>query len=351
MISRLPEADLEHILTHTRDLWEPVCGRNLFVTGGTGFFGRWILESFAFINERLGLGAHMTVLTRDPESFATKAPALAAYAGIRLLRGDVRHLRADGAGDFPYIIHAATESGSTLGQDDPLAMFDTVVTGTRAALDFAAASGTRRFLFTSSGAVYGPQPPGITHIPETYRGAPDCTSPTNAYGEGKRAAELLCAIHRARHPALEPVIARCFAFVGPFLPIDAHFAIGNFIRDAMRGGPIKIGGDGTPYRSYLHAADLAIWLWTILFKGQPVRPYNVGSDDDLTILDLAKTVAACFPGEIEIQVARRPVPGAPPSRYVPATSLAAQELGLTPRIPLHEAISRTVAWHQREASR
>ena len=349
----LPEADLAHVLAHTTGVWEGVRGLNVFVTGGTGFFGRWILESFAFANERLSLGAHMTVLTRDPVGIAARAPALAAYGGIRFVQGDVRHLDrgrilpqlpVGHSGEFPLMIHAATESGSTLGKDDPLAMFDTIVGGTRAALEFAVGSGTKRFLLTSSGAVYGRQPSEITHVPESYAGGPESMHTSSAYGEGKRAAELLCACYHERHPGLEPVIARCFAFVGPFLPLDAHFAIGNFIRDALRGGPIAIGGDGTPYRSYLHAADLAIWLWTLLLRGKPNQPYNVGSVEDVTILELASTVAGCFPKRIDVNLARQPVPGVPPSRYVPATGLAA-ELGLAALIPLKEAISRTAAWH------
>jgi len=347
----LPAADLDHVLAHTREMWEAARGENLFVTGGTGFFGRWLLESFAHASERLALGAHMTVLTRDPAAIAARAPALAACPSIHFVRGDVRELDAARilpqlpprhSGRFPFILHAAMDS---VGQNDPVATFDTIVTGTRAVLDFSLASGARRLLFMSSGAVYGPQPPEMNHVPETYPGAPDPARAASAYGEGKRAAELLCAAYHARHPALQPVIARCFAFVGPLLPLDAHFAIGNFIRDAMRGGPISIGGDGTPHRSYLYAADLAIWLWTLLFRGQPAHPYNVGSHEDVTILKLASTVAECFPTPLHVSLARQPQPGAPPSRYVPATNRAADELGLAVLIPLKEAISRTAAWH------
>jgi dTDP-glucose 4,6-dehydratase len=351
----LPAADLDHILAQVGELWENLYLENIFVTGGTGFFGRWLVESFAHANEAMALGARMTVLTRSPEAAAAKAPKLAANPAIHFIRGDVRRLDREAVlkqlpngheGDFRFVIHAATESGSALGKEDPLAMFDTIVAGTRAALDFAVASGTRRFLFTSSGAVYGPQPPDITHVPETYAGAPDCTRPGSAYGEGKRAAELLCGCYHAPHPALEPVIARCFAFAGPGLPLDAHFAVGNFIRDALRGGPIQVQGDGTSCRSYLYGADLAVWLWTMLFRGRAGAVYNVGSPTNVSILELARTVAGCFSPPIDIQVAQTPTPGASPARYVPDVSLASRELGLDCRIPLADAIGRTIAFHQ-----
>jgi dTDP-glucose 4,6-dehydratase len=339
--------DLDHVLTHTQGLWDELRGQRIFITGGTGFFGCWLLESYCWANDKLGLNASAVVLTRDPAAFQRKAPHLAGHPAITLLAGDVRTF-AFSEGRFSHVIHAATEASAKLNAGDPLLMFDTIVEGTRRTLQFARQSGAQKFLLTSSGAVYGKQPPEMTHIPEDYAGAPDPADPASAYGEGKRAAELLCALY-AKQYGLRPKIARCFAFVGPYLPLDAHFAIGNFIRDAQAGGPIRVNGDGTPYRSYLYAADLAVWLWTILLRGKPCHPYNVGSDDAHTILDVAHNVAdvAQMPASA-IQVAQTPVPGASPSRYVPAVQRAKLELNLTVSVDLAEAVKRTRDFHKRQ---
>jgi dTDP-glucose 4,6-dehydratase len=145
----------------------------------------------------------------------------------------------------------------------------------------------------------------------------------------------------------DATIARLFAFVGPLLPLNANFAVGNFIGDVLQGGPVRVTGDGTPYRSYLYAADLAVWLWTILLRGKRAYPYNVGSQEGLTIADLAsRVVQATSPG-MRIEIAIRPTTGVPPQRYVPRTSRAEQDLGLQARIPLEEGVLRTLEWHRR----
>jgi len=330
----LPMEDLEHVLAHTRPHWEQFRGGRIFVTGATGFFGIWLLESFAFANKSLDLGAKLVGLSRNPDAFYAKAPHLVQESSIALHRGDVRDFDFP-RGSFTHVIHAGTTSSAPV---PPSEMLDTIIRGTKRTLEFAVAAAAKRFLFVSSGAVYGKQPPEMTHIPETYLGSPDPMDPNSAYGEGKRVGELLCAIAHQEH-GLEATIARCFAFVGPHLPIDAHFAIGNFIRDAMKGEPIKVK-DGSPYRSYLYAADLTIWLWTILFKGKPCRPYHVGSDQEISINDLAATVANLTGGGSLLRPSSNPI--APISRYVPATRTTASELALAKIINLREALKKTV---------
>jgi len=333
----LPSEDLRHVLVHTLPLWDQARGGRIFVTGATGFFGIWLLESFAFANKSLNLGAKLVGLSREPDAFYAKAPHLVQESSIALHRGDVRDFDFP-RGSFTHVIHAGTTSSAPV---PPSEMLDTIIRGTKRTLEFAVAAGAKRFLFVSSGAVYGKQPSEMTHIPETYHGSPDPMDPNSAYGEGKRVGELLCAIAHQEH-GLEATIARCFAFVGPHLPLDAHFAIGNFIRDAMKGEPIKVK-DGTPYRSYLYAADLAIWLWTILFKGKPCRPYHVGSDQEISINDLAATVANLTRGGSLLAHSSNPI--ASISRYVPATRATASELALVKIINLREALKKTILYY------
>jgi nucleoside-diphosphate-sugar epimerase len=340
--TRVDIKDLDHILEHTARLWEEVRGQNIFITGGTGYFGCWLLESFTWINDRLNLGARATVLSRNPEAFIAKAPHLANNPSVHLIKGDVRTFEFP-EGEYRFIIHAATEASAKLNHENPLLMFETIVEGTRRTLEFARTHGTRKLLLTSSGAVYGRQPSEMTHIPEDYLGAPDPMDIGAAYGEGKWAAEVLCRLY-AHHLGLESKIARCFAQVGPYLPMDIHYAMGNFIRDAVQGVPIRVNGDGSPLRSYLYAADLAVWLWTILLKGQPCRPYNVGSDRSVSISELANIIRQQIAPDSEVIIARKPEPSQQRQRYVPSIERARSELMLDSWIPLEEAIERTASW-------
>ena len=339
----LPPEDLAHVLAHTRALWAEARGKRFFITGGTGFFGMWLLESFIHINDALGLGMQATVLTRDPAAFARKAPHLTSRPDLTFIAGDIRTF-AFPPGHFDYVVHAATEASATLNQEAPHEMLDAIIGGTRRVLEFSAQCGVKKLLITSSGAVYGKQPAGLTHIPEDYAGAPDPLLPGSAYGEGKRVSEHLCCVHARQH-GYEVKIARCFAFVGPHLPLDGTYAIGNFIRDALKGQTITISGDGSPMRSYLYASDLTIWLWTLLFKAPSSRAYNVGSAQDLSIRQLAETVAAKVGKGVAVHIAQPIDPLRPLARYVPAVDRAQAELGLTPTVSLNDSIQRTALWY------
>jgi dTDP-glucose 4,6-dehydratase len=344
-VKPLPIEDLEFILSHTRTLWEEVRGQRIFLSGATGFFGAWLLESLAHCNRRLNLNLTATVLTREPETFARRMPHLAIDSAIHLHSGDIRRFDFPDP-NYPFVIHAATPTSAS---PQPLELMSTILDGTAHMLEFARTRGAQKFLFISSGAVYGAQPQDISHIPETYSDGPEWLNPNAVYAESKRRADQMCAIHAA-DSQISFAIARCFAFVGPHLPLDQHFAIGNFIADAMAGRGIRISGDGTPVRSYLYAADLAIWLWTLLFRGasQPanLNVFNVGSAQALSVRELAQIVVEEVNPSLKIEIAREPTLGAPRQQYVPDVGKAETCLGLRQNIDLRDAIRRTAAWYR-----
>lgn len=337
-------ADLDHVLATTQSIWEPLRGQRLFITGGTGFVGTWLTESLVWADTKLSLGMESVLLTRNPEAFRAKAPAVASHKSITLLRGTTQNFKFP-EGEFKFVIHAATESATKSTPENPTGSFDADLAATRRVLEFARQAGTRRLLFTSSGAVYGPQPRDLAAIPEHYSGAPSTTDENTAYGQAKRASEFLCTMY-ARQFGFDAPIARLFAFVGPHLPLEGY-AVGNFLRDAINGRIIRIESDGSTVRSYLYAADMAAWLWTILLKGESVHPYNVGSPNAITVRELAETVAGIADEDLKIEILNRP--GIPATRYVPDVSRAQNELALQAHISLKEGLQRTVAWHKGQA--
>lgn len=342
--------DLDGLVADYPDVWAALRGARVFVTGGTGFFGCWLLESLLWANDRLDLGASATVLTRDPRAFAGKAPHLAGHGAVTLHEGDVRTF-AFPSGRFTHVVHAAVDAVPPTDQSSRRQVVGIIVDGTRRALECARACGARRFLYTSSGAIYGRQPAELEHVPEEYGGGPDPTDPDTAGAEAKRAAEMLCAVYN--DDALQTTVARGFAFIGPYLPIDGKFAAGNFIRDALAGRPLVVSGDGSPWRSYLYAADMAAWLWTILVRGRAGAAYNVGSEEAVTIADLAQRIAAVSPkrpgagagAKADVHVRGSATRGGGGDRYVPDTRRARTELDLTMRVGLDEAIARTLEWY------
>jgi dTDP-glucose 4,6-dehydratase len=340
MSARTPDAEQDELFEAAADDLRSFRGARLLLTGGTGFVGSSLLESIVWANARLGLDISVVLLTRDADAFRKKTPYLGHADGVRLVEGDVRTPSALSS-SFDGVIHAATPASADLNRDRPFEMLDTIYTGGQAILELAARSGPIPFLFTSSGAVYGDQPTDVAAVSETFIGAPDSLSATNAYHEGKRVGELQCAI-AARGHGLRAKIARLFAFVGPHLPLDRHFAIGNFIRDGMAGRAITVAGDGAPVRTYLYSADMVVWLWAIFARGEVLRAYNVGSAHPVTIAELAHAVARGFEAVPAVTIARQPVPGVPAHRYVPDVTRVVNELSVSERVDLRSAIARTI---------
>lgn len=344
----LPVEDLSAILQATSLLWARARNARVFLTGGTGFFGSWLTESFHHANNAMGLNAKLIVLSRSPSRFLDTASHVASFDDVEFVQGDVTSFEFP-PGRFDYIIHAATDADASLNIQNPIKMLTTIVDGTERIVELAQKSGARRLLFVSSGAVYGKMPPLAEGVTESYSGAPDPAAINAAYGEGKRCAELMCHI-ASRQTELETGVARCFAFVGPNLPLDGSFAIGNFIADALRGRPINVRGNGLPVRSYLYAGDLAIWLWTILFSGDPGATYNVGSDVHVRIKDLADIVRQVVNPGCQVEMHDKTAMDHGYDSYVPSIDFAKRSLNLGVNVGLEESILKTANWARKQSA-
>lgn len=314
----------------------------LLLTGGTGFIGRALLRHWE--THPADRPKTVVAISRNPKGFAESFPDLACAPWLDLRYGDMVLPDTLPKQGFEHVIHAAADS--TAGPRlSPTERYKQIVDGTSHVLNVAVTAGAKRFLLLSSGAVYGSRNASHPDPDENDFGAPDPLKPENAYGMGKRAAEHLAALTQRDH-GIEVVIARCFAFVGRDLPLHVHFAIGNFIRDALSRELITVAGDGTPIRSYMDQRDLSRWLLTLLCQGRAGQAYNVGSEEAITIADLAylvrDTLAPNKPVHISAQIRSELR-----SRYVPSTVKAKREMSLSLQHNLQESIMKTAEFVQK----
>lgn len=304
---------------------------NILITGGTGLFGKSILNFL--INIREYYNFHITILTRNKYDFLINYPNYNSNF-IRFINGDIRNFNCDEK--YDYIIHAAAPASEKLEKENPDEMYSIILDGSKNIINIAKKMNVKKLLFTSSGAVYGEQYESIKSFKENYSG-----NPITYYGKAKKISEELFIDSN-----INVSIARCFAFVGPYLNLDIHFAIGNFIRDVIGNKDIIIKGDGRPLRTYLYTADLVIWLFTILLNSKDKSIYNVGSSAEISIYDLAKLVSNSIDNYTgDINVLTKPDYSCPTPKYLPNNTKIIKELGVKENYSLDDAVKRTIEWN------
>jgi len=324
-----------------KDVFE-VFDRKIVITGASGFIGKWLLASWITAREEFGAGGHLICMSRNPAAYPECLRQEAVRAGVGFRFGDVRSLTAIEIPEVYGVIHGATPTTLGVTQAALTDTASTVIDGQRAVLEFSQKNKVQRMLFLSSGAVYGSQPSDSQGVPEDDLTGPDPLNPLMVYHEAKRLAETLGAV-AAMDNSFDFITARLFAFLAPLLPLDAHFAAGNFIRDALRGRHIQLTGSGRSIRSYQYGTDLVSWLWTILKLGQGNRAYNVGSDEEISIEQLAQLIIRTSGKPLEI-LRPRDVQVLKDSRYIPNVSRARHELQLHNFISIEAGVERTLSW-------
>ena len=304
----------------------------LLITGGTGFVGRHLLDQIA-----TGAGpcdlSDVVITSRNHADVGHE---------VEQVRWDVCDPGLPDV-EFDAVIHAATPASAELNARAPRLMFDQIVVGARNVVDLCTRQQEPpRLLFTSSGAVYGEMPEHLAAWPEDSALAASPLDPKNAYANGKRAAEALFSL--AGHEGVcRPTIARLFAFSGRHLPLDRHFAIGNFVRDALASGPIRVRGTGAAVRSYLDGDDMARWLLIAMTSDSCIDDViHVGSDAAITISDLAGLVAerasAVSGKDLSVEIEGKSAATDGRDRYVPQTTYTRTLLRLDEPRSLSESI-------------
>lgn len=349
----LSKNDLSDILEFSKGSLQILKGTKVFVTGGTGFFGKWIMQSLIEANQRLSLNLEIVLLLRNPEKTSIEQPWLKSKC-VRLYQGDILNFEILNE-KFNFIIHAATSADARLYASSPDLMADIIVDGTKQVLRQAKQSlelGQKsQLLFVSSGAVYGKQSHLVTHVEENSETGPDVTNIGNSYAEAKRMAEMYCQFS-LKKDEIHLGIARAYAFFGPYLPLDLHFAAGNFTSDILNSKTIIIKADGSPYRSYMYPTDLVEWLFKILTEVKNGQAYNVGSPERFQIKEFANLLdqsrasigRTLNPGQKGVDIQGSPIPDHLRNDYVCSVKKAERELGLKIRVDLKNATQRTLSW-------
>lgn len=309
--------------------------KKIFITGGTGFFGismlRFLQENQLYNNYSLYL------LTRNILKFKSRCPKSVDLSNINFIEGNILDPLSLPKNIFEFVIHAATDSTAGLRLNH-IDRSEQIVNGTRNILEWCKNTCVKRFLFISSGGVYG----SIDKPAFEYENVcPSISNIDNTYSISKIFSEHLCFLYANRYN-FSTSVARCFSFVGRDLPKDAHFAIGNFLGDVIKNKSIIINGDGSPIRSFMDQDDLANWLFTILFFGKANEIYNVGSDEEISIKNLAELIKKIFKSDVRIDLKNKKILGQSSKRnyYVPNIEKAKKELNLKLNFRLKDSISK-----------
>lgn len=338
------QEDCCEAIQHSISLLKPIKDETLLITGGTGFMGSWLSEMVAFLNDNHDFGTKLFLLSNNANNFKIQSAHIALRDDVTIIEQDIRGL-IDISNDINWIIHAAASPDNRIHTSDPIKTIEVIVDGTRSILEYATRlPELKKILNISSGQVYGNQPWKLDNLSENQFFNLDPSSLGSIYPEAKRLAETICTAYRTQH-RLPIVNTRPFAFIGPYQYLDRPWAINNFIRDSLRGGPIRINGNGETIRSYMYPSDMALWILTILLKGTNGASYNIGSPHGVTLKELAEIIASKFNNSPEIILNFSNNKNFKTTKFVPNISHT-QKLGLDIKINLDKAIERTILWNQ-----
>lgn len=312
---------------------------HILITGGTGFVGRWLTEMLIYLNENFSFNVTIYLLARNiPKDYNHSK-----LDYIHFIKSDIKNIK-----ELPdvlnYIIHAAGTPDSKNHVSNPIKTFETFVKGTQNILDISSRlPNLIKFIHFSSNKIYGDN--YTTSLVDENNYNIIGYNNNDVYCESKRMSETICKAYMSQL-YLPIIILRPFAFIGPFQSLDKPWAVNNFIRDAILGGPIRILGNEFTTKGYMYGSDLANYILNILSVGKVGDVYNIGSSKPLTLLELAQKIKKLINSEIEIKIRSSKDNYITTSNDVPMTSKIENELNLKEAFGIDDALKRTILWNK-----
>jgi dTDP-glucose 4,6-dehydratase len=317
---------------------------HILITGGTGFVGTWLTEMLIYLNEDFNFNITIYLLSRN----GTLNKKYSQLKYLQHIQSDIKNVK-ELPSTINYVFHAAGTPDSREHVSNSLKTIDTFYKGTQNILDLASRLPYLvKIIHFSSNKIYG----------NNYSTVPmDETNNTiigynnqDVYSESKRMSETLCKAYMSELH-LPIIIVRPFAFIGPFQSLDKPWAVNNFIRDAILGGPIRILGNELTTKSYMYGSDLANYLLNILAIGKVGEVYNVGSSQPTTLIELATKIKKIINSDIEIKIRSSKDQYSKTSFDVPQISKIENELNIKPVFDIEDALRRTILWNKLNSSK
>jgi UDP-glucuronate decarboxylase len=295
------EEDLRRIVSSPLP-WNRLFGKTILISGASGFVPAYMLETLLYLNESAGAGIRAVALVRNRERAARRLGHLAGRPDLTIVVQNVQDPYL-GPAAVDFVVHAASQASPKFYSTDPVGTFASNVLGTWRMLETAREARSEGFLFFSSGAVYGRIEDPSVPISETTFGGFDPVSVRSCYAEGKRAGETLCACWHSQFATPAKIIRLSHTY-GPGMDLNDGRVFADFVADVVAGRNIVMKSDGSAQRPFCYLADAIEGIFTVLLHGKNGEAYNVGSDSEISILDLANLLCRLFP-ERNCQVVRQ----------------------------------------------